>query len=471
MGLRRVVVLALLVAAAGAEAASARPSPPLARDVTTDGVTLTATLTTILPARARGAVHFSWRPSGGAWRRTVPRRTRSRRVSVRLAGLRPGTSYRFRLVSGGRAGRSAVFATLPAPPPPPPAPPIAEPPSRTAEPPPDPPPAEPAPEPAPDPPGYRNPVGGDHAFPDPTVIRDDDGEYWAYATGDRFPIMRSADLVHWRAAGHALDGRPAWAHRDDVADDWHPWAPSVAKSDNGYVLFFVALSDAGGTLTNCIGVATAATPAGPFTDHGPLSDADGAPVGCGDDTGLGNIDPAPFVDADGSAYLYVSTDHACGEAECALAPELSVIPLTPDLLAAAAPRVPLFRGIAQAWEQAPWAPVVENPWVVERDGTYHLLYSGGAWTGDYGMGHATASSPLGPFTRTQRILAPTADARGAGGGMPIEGPNGGEWLAYHARAAEHPAPRTLRIDPLAWPDDGGPPEIAGPSAGAVALLP
>ena len=443
---------------------------PTARDLAPDAATLVATL----PPRARGPVHFSWRASGEAWRRTAARRPRGRRVAIRLTGLRPGTRYRFRVVLAGRAGRSSLFATTaPAPLPPPPS----APPSRTEEPPPAPAPAPPTPAPTPapapapaHPPGYRNPVGGSGAFPDPTIIRDDSGTYWAFATGARFPMMRSRDLVHWKHAGPALAAKPAWAVPDG---DWHPWAPSVAKTDGGWVLFYVALSAAGGGpfAANCIGVATAATPAGPFDDRGPLLDGEGAPIGCADASGLGNIDPQPFVDTDGRAYLYVSTDHACADGSCTLAPELSVIPLAPDLLSAAGERVPLFRASADSWEQAPWAPVVENPWVVERDGTYHLLYSGGAWTGDYGMGHATADSPLGPFTRTQRILAPTTNARGAGGGMVVDGPRGGRWLAYHARTAPHPAPRTLRIDPIAWPDGGGPPEIDGPSSGHVARLP
>jgi beta-xylosidase len=70
------------------------------------------------------------------------------------------------------------------------------------------PPVEPSPAPVPtaEPSGaYANPVFGE-SFPDPMVIRDDHA-YWAFGTGDRFPILRSPDLVHWRAAGHALAAR------------------------------------------------------------------------------------------------------------------------------------------------------------------------------------------------------------------------------------------------------------------------
>src|SRR5687768_495891 len=111
MAPRRFLVLAFSVLAlvpAGTSTAAAAP-PPTARAITAEGATLVGPV----PAKAHGPVHFSWRVSGGPWRGPAPRRTRSRRVTVRLAGLRPATTYRFRLVADRRATRSALFTTLP----------------------------------------------------------------------------------------------------------------------------------------------------------------------------------------------------------------------------------------------------------------------------------------------------------------------------------------------------------------------
>jgi beta-xylosidase len=115
-----------------------------------------------------------------------------------------------------------------------------------------------------------------------------------------------------------------------------------------------------------------------------------------------------------------------------------------------------LRRPAGGWEQAPWAPVVENPWVVERDGVFHLLYSGGSWQGAYGMGHATATSPTGPFTRVAAtpLMRGSDEVVSTGGGMVVTGPKGGTWLAYHGRSGTLDAPRSLRIDPIAFADDG-----------------
>jgi arabinan endo-1,5-alpha-L-arabinosidase len=66
-----------------------------------------------------------------------------------------------------------------------------------------------------------NPVSSHFAdtFADPTVIRGQDGFWYAYATSDplrsgegtphRVPIARSSDLVSWSYVGDALGGTPA----------------------------------------------------------------------------------------------------------------------------------------------------------------------------------------------------------------------------------------------------------------------
>lgn len=52
---------------------------------------------------------------------------------------------------------------------------------------------------------YTNPVINVSA-PDPTVLRDNDGTYWLYATENtrNVPIYRSDDLVDWKLVGTAF---------------------------------------------------------------------------------------------------------------------------------------------------------------------------------------------------------------------------------------------------------------------------
>lgn len=511
-GVRRAAIALLLASLLGPSAtADAAPGARLVDGASVDalGSRVLTVRSTLVPAGRRVTFHVQHRRLGRSWsaspRRSVRGRGR-RAVTVTLSGLRPAAAYGVRVVATTCGGcprgtvrtRERLFRMPPeralVPAEPPPLGPAMLPPSRDA----DVTPADaasatsasdapstsataaepaPAPAPTPTPPSdgtFRNAIWSAWEFPDPTVIRVGSA-YYAYATGDRFQVMRSKDLVTWEWLGTALPSRPAWAVTDG---NWHPWAPSVLPTDapcpgattgECFVLYYVALSARfGNAVTNCVGVATSATPEGPFTDRGPLEGSDrqrsgGWPAGCGDSAGYGNIDPHPFVDGDGQAWLYVSTDWKCTDA-CRLLPEISVMPLSADGLSASGGRTPLLAGRAGTWEQAPWAPVVENPWVLERDGVFHMLYSGGSWQGAYAMGHATAASPTGPFTRSSPDpwTGSTGAVRSMGGGMIVRDGAGGEWLAYHGRDKSLDLPRTLRIDRLSWTADGRP-RIEGPS--------
>jgi hypothetical protein len=336
--------------------------------------------------------------------------------------------------------------------------------------PPPPPPPPPAPAQVQVPPGhYLNPVYSASGFADPTVldVGGTQDEYFAFSTGEKFPVIRSTDLVHWEGAGTALTVRPTWTAQ---TGEWNPWAPNVIETDQAcpgertgpcYVMFFVSVNRTVEPDTNCIGVAVSTDPGGPFGDRGILTDeagsvdASGRPIGCGDDNGYSNIDPAPFVDQDGKAYLYLSTGHLCASpapgGACPFDRRLSVIPLSDDLLTATGPRQPLL-GWSEAWEQQ----IVENPWPRRRGNTYELFFSGGNYRRTYGMGYATASSPTGPFSKApvNPILTDSAEVLSVGGGSLVIGPRGGEWVAYHGRSGDYALPRMLRIDRLSSSPDG-----------------
>ncbi len=377
-------------------------------------------------------------------------------VSAAVSGLRPAVSYHFRLVarnaSGTRRGTDRTFTTAGF---------------------------------------YTNPVYKPAAAPDPFVL-DNGGshdDYYAFTTGERFPVLHSSDLVNWSSVGTAMTARPSWVVQ---SGDWHPWSPSVLHVDHScpsvpstscYVMYYVGLSAQ--TSANCVAIATSPSPSGPYIDQGPLSngttDSAGRPIGCGDNTGYGMIDPSPFVDpVSERTFLYASEDFACPatssrctSANSTLKPTISVIELSADGLHAVGGRTPLFSGAAGTWEAVGVsAPTVEGPTALLHDGTYYVLYSGGSWQGAYGMGYATAGSPVGPFTKSASnpILSGTSSVLSPGGGdTPVAGPHAGVWLVYHGRDASYSNPRTLRIDPFSWkPNSGvGAPEIpiiSGPTS-------
>src|SRR5215211_1372144 len=333
---------------------------------------------------------------------------------------------------------------------------------------------------------YQNPVYGSAA--DPMAVAAGSNDYYAYHTGGNFPVLHSTDLVTWTQVGTALTARPSWVVQ---SGDWHPWSPSVLRSGGScpgtaspgcYILYYVGLHGSASPATHCVAAAYSTTPAGPFKDVGPVGsttgqvDRSGRPPGCGDDAGYSNIDPAPFVNSDGRAYLYLATNRTCAQVspgvECAFAPSISVLPLAADLMHVSGTRTRLFAGTAGTWEQASSGPKVEGPWLEKRNSTYYLFYSGGDYTAAYGMGYATAASPTGAFKKSGRnpILRETSAVKSPGGGSVIRGPHGGDWLIYHGRAGSRSQPRTMRIDPAVW-NRNGTVSVKGPTTGVRSPAP
>jgi beta-xylosidase len=287
---------------------------------------------------------------------------------------------------------------------------------------------------------YSNPVYS-RSFPDPSVLRTEAGEYFAYGTSTEwrgrphyFPILRSADLVHWKHVGDAFRGPAPWAR------DRH-WAPSAIQHAGRTYLFYSARSRRG---RHCVAVATAARPGGRFRHRALLA--------CG--RPLGYIDPFPFIDpASGQAWLYFArADPTCHRrhGRCFI----SALPLDVDLLTVTGPRQILL-GVSEPWETARRYETVENPHVFEDGGRYYLLYSANDWrTAAYSMGYAVGPTPVGPFVKAGApLLARAPGVYGPGGGSLTVGPSGGLWLVYAARRAKRQRlsrrrSRTLHIDPV-----------------------
>ena len=296
----------------------------------------------------------------------------------------------------------------------------------------------------------------DGDFPDPFILVDGD-RYLAYGTqtGDiNLQVMESADLTRWEHRGDALPELPPWA-------GWgKTWSPAVLRRDDTwgaggvpqekYVLYYAVRYEAAGR--QCISVATASDPAGPFADRST------EPFIFQEDR-AGSIDPSPFVDRDGNAYLlWKSDDNADGRA-----PSLWGASLQPDGLALAGTPVELLRHDV-TWEE----PLVEAPSLARvADGSYVLFYSGGWWESDgYGIGYATGPAPLGPFQKVTEDgpwLA-TEDGMAGPGGAELFTDAEGAWeIAFHAWTPpkvgyDHGGARSLWIEPLEFPE--GRPQLA-----------
>ncbi len=269
-------------------------------------------------------------------------------------------------------------------------------------------------------------------FADPFVLHVD-GTYYAYATqvGERnVQVMRSPDLATWEHLGDALAALPAWA------GGGRTWSPVVLARGGEYVLYYVLREPASDR--QAISSGRARRPEGPFTDESR------GPLVFQLDRG-GSIDPSPFVDDDGTAYLlWKSEDNAVRRPS-----SLWIQPLTEDGRALAGIPTELLRHDRE-WER----PLIEAPAMVRAGGRYYLFYSANGWaSARYSVGFAIADAPTGPFrkrTRARPWLRSGEAAHGPGGQEFFLDHEGDLRMAYHgwtpgAVGYEHGGARSLRI--------------------------
>lgn len=303
-------------------------------------------------------------------------------------------------------------------------------------------------------------------FPDPFILPHERG-FLAYATNPEgaavnVQMARSADLLSWSfvrdgAALHdAMPALPSWAR-----EGW-TWAPEVLPHAGGYLLYFTAKERRSGL--QCVGVASAADPHGPFVSNA------ARPLVCQFRLG-GTIDPHAFRDRDGQLYLYYKND---GNHPAFRRPtDIYAQRLTPNGLRLTGDAVRLLRN-DKPWE----AHVIESPTMTRVDERYVMFFSANhfGWEdhqrlSPYAMGYATCAGPMGPCTDApgNPILSsyhtPEAGCLSGPGHQALFESGGRPYIVFHAHAAlagcrDAEAGRQMYIAPLDW--EGGAPKI-GPS--------
>ena len=292
---------------------------------------------------------------------------------------------------------------------------------------------------------FKNPVI-DENFPDPGILRHG-GTYYAYATngnGSNVPYAVSRNLVNWTMKGDAMPALPDWVKGGRT------WAPEVAQIGNRFALYYTAQDAESGR--QCIGVATANKPEGPFTGVGK------GPLVCQLGEG-GSIDASPFTDADGKRYLLWKNDGNC----CNMATNLYIQPLSNDGLKLTGKATALINNF-EIWE----GNVIEAPTLHRQGNTYYLLYSAGPFDSDlYAVGYATATRITGPYRKAAEnpILASQGQVAGPGHQTVVKDGAGKTWLAYHAWQAgktnDSVGYRSMHLAPVTF--SGGKVKVSGPT--------
>ncbi|BCR87340.1 glycoside hydrolase family 43 protein [Aspergillus chevalieri] len=275
----------------------------------------------------------------------------------------------------------------------------------------------------------------DTNFPDPSFVQADDKTWYAFGTngnGKRVQVARSPDFNTWTLLDkEALPTLAGWETEVDH------WAPDVIRRKDGKYVMYYSGEAKEMVRHHCVGVAVSEStdPSGPYIPNS-------EPLSCRLDQG-GSIDPAGFLDKDGSRYVVFKVDgnsigHG-GDCNNGVAP---LVPTPIMLQKVAEDGFTLVGDAVQILDRDDSdGPLVEAPNLILHGDTYFLFYSTHCFTDPlYDVRYATSKSVTGPFVKTGKQLIKGGESNG--GGLNLTSPGGGtvcgcgDKMLFHAFCGE-----------------------------------
>lgn len=297
---------------------------------------------------------------------------------------------------------------------------------------------------------YNNPIYEDSAA-DPHIIKYE-GIYYIFSTGGN--IIKSTDLINWEKIEGGMNiARPTWG-----TSGANIWAPDVVKVGNKFMVYYsLSVWD---DANPGVGVASADSPAGPWTDHGKLF--------LSKEIGVENsIDPGVFVDTDNRVYMVWGSFKG-----------IFMVELTSDgkqLLGGinyAKTNKVLVAGIeSNVWDGSTF----EAPYIIKKDGYYYLFMSSGTCceglNSTYHVKVGRSTSIMGTYKDSNGnnmtnsnvghlVIAGSSTLVGPGHNSVLIDDNGDYFLVYHVykkvveNGQDVAKGRYLALDKLIWTNDG-----------------
>ncbi|MNM38546.1 Arabinoxylan arabinofuranohydrolase precursor [compost metagenome] len=339
--------------------------------------------------------------------------------------------------------------------------------------------------------GNSNPLIDHHLGADPFALTYN-GRVYIYMSSDNYEynsdgtikdntfanlksvfVISSADMVNWTDHGAIPVAGANGANGGQGIAKWagSSWAPAAAvKNINGKDKFFLYFANG----TGGIGVLTADSPIGPWTD--PLGKA----LVTSSTPGMSGVvwlfDPAVFVDSDGTGYLYCGGGIPGGSNPTQ---EQRANPQTARVLKLGADMTSIVGSASMI--DAPF--ILEDSGIHKYNGIYYYSYClnfGGVHPADKPggeIGYMTSTSPMGPFTYAGHFLKNPGAFFGAGGNNhhSVFNFNNQWYVVYHAQTVSlalygaGKGYRSPHINKLVYNADGSIQEVAANYAGVTQL--
>ena len=271
---------------------------------------------------------------------------------------------------------------------------------------------------------YQNPVLFCD-YSDPDVIRVGDTYYltassFNYVPG--LPILTSKDLVNWKLVNMALRNIPAPGfdaprHSDGV------WAPAI-RWHEGWFYIFYGMPDEG------IYMVRARDALARWEEPVLVL------------PGKGLIDPCPFWDEDGRAWVV----HGYARSRIGFNSWLGIFPISPDGTRALGEDRLLYDGTKKH-------PTIEGPKVHKRGEWYYIFApAGGVETGWQTV--LRAKDILGLYEDRVVLRQGSSPVNGPHQGAWVETPQGESWFVHFQSRGLYG--RVTHLQPMTWLDDGWP---------------
>ncbi|KAK8094668.1 glycoside hydrolase family 43 protein [Apiospora hydei] len=275
----------------------------------------------------------------------------------------------------------------------------------------------------------RRPFVGD--FPDPSIIGDGKGLWFAYGTsagGHNVPVVVSNDVRSWSSPQESLPNVGGWVDMNVPAP--RIWAPDLVRNVRYFPDSYTEAAKSRGR--HCIGVATSRSPTGPFSAHD-------SPLAC-NDAGGGLIDAAGYDDGtnrwvvwkvDGSALGGATNCIGGGTSDVYISTAIQIQRMQRDGVTPAGAPKTIFDNNGAGDDG-----IVEAPSLARAGDGFVLFYSSNCYASDnYDIKYAWSSTVDGDYQRKGTLLTTTMTNNGIYGPGGLDVDWNGRTAVFHGRTA------------------------------------
>lgn len=269
---------------------------------------------------------------------------------------------------------------------------------------------------------YTNPILYTD-YSDPDVIRVGEDYFMvasSFCNAPAVPLLHSKDLVNWKVINYIMEQLPFARYDEKPVHGCGTWAPAIRYHEGVYYVFI------------------------PFPDEGIMMCKTSDPWGKWSEPAFvrevtGWIDPCPFWDEDGKAYMVT----AFARSRIGFKSFLYLSPMEPDCSGVLGDGQFIYDGHATQ-------PTIEGPKLYKRNGYYYIFAPAGGVKPGWQV-VLRSRNIYGPYEEKIVLHQGNSDVNGPHQGAWIDTPDGEDWFIHFQDVGN--AGRIIHLQPMHWEND------------------